>query len=601
MKEHDNLSFNIAAKHVELVEGLTGTGKTQELLRAACNLIESGADPASLLIVGQSALACTLLKQQLHEMLPSGDLPTIITYNQLESQVLKSAAERQMTGRRYQMATGVDETILGKDLDTTGIPLNVIVRCKQKILKGWESGTPANGQDDPDLMRIKEELILCLEDLDAMMEEEAHYLAASIVTGGLDERLLPTIQHILVDDFHQLCRSSQIFVTSLASDSLFLAADNGPEFLTNPEMKHVPGLEEMAKLLSIDIRQLDGSYRSAAAISLIENMFNSQCKREVGTPDLCPHAQSIDGSLQVTSYETPTEEVVRTGEFIRNYLRDRAAALVAVTATNDIWLKNLQAVLEKFGVSYIDLSTQNAKGLDEDMSEAALLYELTSDPANGLLWRRWCAQNDPLANSSFFARHRHSVDRQSLSEALLQISDSDDTNTMTALEKKHFEAVWRQVEKARTWLTSCDNSKLASEDSVRQKLPIMPFTYEGLPAKTVLMGKPGSFDGLNPDLAMFIGAANGSLLPKNYFDLAQMEEPKRETCRRKAKALIYATLGKSMDQVVISYSKFAPLPIAQVLDLKVDRIELHDGQQMARLSLDEALARVVEKYIGPSL
>ena len=89
-------------------------------------------------------------------------------------------------------------------------------------------------------------------------------------------------------------------------------------------------------------------------------------------------------------------------------------------------------------------------------------------------------------------------------------------------------------------------------------------------------------------------AANGSLLPKDYFDLAQMEEPKREQCRRKARIMIYASICKSMDRVVVSYSTSAELSMAQALGLKVDKIELHEGRRMAYLSLDETVADVTK-------
>lgn len=590
MREHESLSFGIAAKHVEMVEGLTGTGKTHALISRARELIEAGTDPATMLIVGQSPLHCAVLGQRLRKAMPVAGPFNIATCGEIEAAVLDSEIGYQSAGRHHRVVSGVDVAILDQDLETTGVPLDVIDRCKRAIIEGWASGLPCDDRGDEDLRTIREELLLCLEDIDSMLEEEAHYLAAGIALNGIAEHALPydKIDHILVDDFHRLCRASQIFITRLASDSVFLSADCCPRVVTKQGAASRTGLDEISRLLSIPVRRLKESYRSQAVVRIADDIVGRQ--RQTHLPEVLPSAQAAEGSIRIQPYDSPTEEVLGIVRAVRDYIHAGVSpASVVISAPNGIWLSNLEAALSRCGIPYVCASSQNGLGNDDPVDDDDLLGQLASNPSDGLLWRRWCAQGDALANSSFFRMHRHAKDRLPLSETLLRICEVDRVEAMTALERKHFDAVSKLARKIEGELVSHGAPHGSREESQADASVASDPSHDDLPVDSVIIGLPGSFDGLNPELVILIGAAKGSLLPKDYFDLAQMEEPEREQCRCAARMMLYDSICKSMDCAIVSYSTSVELSAAQALGLKADKIELHDGRRMARLSLDEAV------------
>lgn len=591
MEECERLGFRIEAEKVELVEGITGTGKTHRLLRRLDELLAADIDPASILVVGATRQACAALERRSRRTAPPfAGPPFILTCTEVESWALGSAKGRLATGRHHRIVKGIDRSIFDQDLETTGIPLDIIARSMEKILHGWAQADPV--LTDEDAITVREELLLCLEDLDAMMEEEAHYLAASVVLAGRLDRRLKGVRHVLVDDFQKLCRASRIFVAGLARDSLFLAADSGElRFIATADGPKDP-LQEVSELLGAPIRTLGPCHRSDAIAGGLRRLLDAQGDSE-GAQDVLAAEGSAKGAIEVRAYASPKEEVLGIAELAGGLARASGRpASVAIACANGIWKTNVERALDLLGIAYRDLDGDAPASAEEHADEDELIEELASHLGDGLLWRRWCARGDALANSSFFARCRHARPRRALSETLLHLTENEAPQPSTALEEKHEHAVRERVEQVRERLrVDADPSGAAStvhgRDGERRR---SSSSDDVAPIPTLVVGSLGSFDGLAPDTVILVGVACGALLPKACFDPAGMEDPERQCCRSAARKALYGSLGKAAERAIVSFSERADLAEVRALGLKTDRIELRDGRRTARLSLDEALA-----------
>lgn len=591
MEECERLGFRIEAEKVELVEGITGTGKTHCLLRWLDELLAAGIDPASILVVGATRQACAALERRSRRTAPPfAGPPFILTCAEAESWALGSAEGRLATGRRHRIVKGIDRSILDQDLETTGIPLDIIARSMEKILHGWAQADPM--LTDEDAITVREELLLCLEDLDAMMEEEAHYLAARVVLAGRLDRRLKGVRHVLVDDFQKLCRASRIFVAGLARDSLFLAADSGEVRFAKTVDEPESPLREIAELLDLPIRTLGSCHRGDAVISGLRRLLGAQGAREDARGAFAAE-RSSKGAMEVRSYASPREEVLGVVELAGDLARTSGRpASAAIACANGIWKTNVERALDLLGIAYLDLDDDASASTEDRADDEVLIDELASHPDDGLLWRRWCARGDALANSSFFACCRHARQRRALFETLLHLPESEASQASTALEKKHERAVRERVEQVRERLrVDADPSGAAStvhgRDGERRR---SSSSDDVAPIPTLVVGSLGSFDGLAPDTVILVGVACGALLPKACFDPAGMEDPERQCCRSAARKALYGSLGKAAERAIVSFSERADLAEVRALGLKTDRIELRDGRRTARLSLDEALA-----------
>lgn len=145
-----------------------------------------------------------------------------------------------------------------------------------------------------------------------------------------------------------------------------------------------------------------------------------------------------------------------------------------------------------------------------------------ANPSDGLLLRRWCAQNDTLANSAIFARLRHQDNKKPLFESLLNLPHSVAFENMTALERKHYDAVCELVEQIKSAFAqekSGAHMSFPSNTNLQTSYKCAP---EDMEAGGIVLCPIESLVGLNPDIVILFGAANGTLLPKDYSDLSKM-------------------------------------------------------------------------------
>lgn len=590
MRRPDRLSFQIRAAQVSLIEGATGTGKTERLIERAGALLADGAGEGAILIAAQTPLACALLQRQLNRRWPHASRAVrIATCAELERELLSSDAARAITHRRCRTVEGIDLTILDKDLETTGIAIDRIHRAKRAIAHGWARGDLRGALgDDEEATRVWHELMLCLEDIDAMLEDEVHDLAARASMQLCADDAACGVEHLLLDDLHLLCRASQIAAACWARSSLFIACD---PLAGAQGARAAAAMDEIAAICGAPLETLRSSHRSETAIEAAR--FTAARSGGAVRPGSEPRSStgSRSGSIEVRAFDSPASEVLGIARLARDAASREPERTVAITAAGEAWLENAMRALRALGIPFTKTTDAEIAAPHCALDGDATLAHLAANPRDGMLWRRWCAQGDALANSSLFAALRHGGCRRPLAAALSEFACSACDEPASALIAKQRCTVQGHVERAQRAIADARADAGRTSADAPPSPAATPLPPEERPA-SIIVGPIAALAGAQPDDVFLIGCAAGSLLPKQYSDLAEMEAAQRQTCRQEAMGLLYASVCRAADRMVFSYSRYATLDEAQALGLKVERIELRDGRRIARLGLDEAVAEL---------
>ena len=106
------------------------------------------------------------------------------------------------------------------------------------------------------------------------------------------------------------------------------------------------------------------------------------------------------------------------------------------------------------------------------------------------------------------------------------------------------------------------------------------------------MGLPEDFAGQTARVVIMAGLVNGLVLPRRYFDPAQMERDKRPAMLAAEMAKTYACAGKAASTLLFTYFTEAPLAEAESLQLKIHRVRLREGERVCEVHPSETIRTI---------
>ena len=320
----------------------------------------------------------------------------------------------------------------------------------------------------------------------------------------------------------------------------------------------------------------------------------------------------------------PTRELTGVVSLVRHHLSCGARPQdIAVAAATRQWAARIAQALQAEGIAASPLSRPSLGGdmRHADTCRAArafTLLRLAADPEDPLALRSWCGFGDYLAQSAlanavasgdaalslragvaFVDAPESALLRQQAASATTALAEAAEIVDClsglrgSALIDAAIVAVGADDDQGAALLRAAakDAGEQATApalcDAVQDRVLSPGFVGDG-----VRVGLPEDFAGQTACVVIMAGLVNGLVLPRRYFDPAQMERDKRPAMLAAEMAKTYACAGKAASTLLFTYFTEAPLAEAESLQLKIHRVRLREGERVCEVHPSETIRAI---------
>lgn len=199
------------------ISGAASTGKTEALVARAVQLIRTGCDPSAILMVASTTFGAQALRDRLRAALgeeaAAADEVAVTTALNAAVAVLDTPAAREATGRTPRLLANFEYNFFIEDMKTTGQSRRQLKNVMALFDRRWcDYDTSENwlipGEQTVAWERAQE----VLNALQAMLPNEAPYVAARFLQENPAAREQCGFQVVLADDFQNLSHAQQTLV-----------------------------------------------------------------------------------------------------------------------------------------------------------------------------------------------------------------------------------------------------------------------------------------------------------------------------------------------------------------------------------------------------
>ena len=394
---------------VRVIGGPVGTGKTQVLVEDVCAALESGAEPAGMLVLAPRRTAADELSARIAAACgAAAEAVRVTTPLQLVLDILGTPQARKATGRRAHILSDVENTFFLEDMRVTGQKHRRLREMLKFLQRGWSEMR----DDEPGWLITGEEVAINdfakgrLELLEALHPAEA---AAVCVRYLLDDEAAlasARVSRVFVDDARAMGRASQALAALLAGDVLTLTWDPNAALAGEEPYGYAEGLAELrAARPDADVRELTQGHCARALFEATGNLLRQECLEAPVAPTTCASEEA--GGLRVVESPMLADEPASVVAQVQGLLASGVAPeCVFVAAPSDAWVRRMASALAAAGIATSALDERQRVGGDIrelGKSAGAQLYtalQLAADPDSALAWRCWCGFGDYLACST---------------------------------------------------------------------------------------------------------------------------------------------------------------------------------------------------------
>lgn len=325
---NDNLTgvhLEIAAETGTPIHVLAGpgTGKTFAMMRRVARLLEQGADPKEILTLSFTRTAASDLQSQLAKLGTNGAAKVrASTLHSLCFSLLSQAAVFPLTGRVPRPLLSYEVRYLELDMDSFGG-----LKAVRKLVEAYEAAWARLQTDSPGGPSAQIDVAFHAAVLQwltynrAMLIGELVPLTIGFAVQNPASGLIPSFQHVLVDEYQDLNKAEQALIEKLATGaSLTVIGDDCQSIYrfryANPE----------------GIREFPGTHIGTVAKSILESrrcppnvvgMSNSLIANEPARTrqvPLTPNPQQANADVFVVQHSTLEDEVNAVSAFVDSYL-----------------------------------------------------------------------------------------------------------------------------------------------------------------------------------------------------------------------------------------------------------------------------------------
>ncbi|WP_451918427.1 hypothetical protein [Adlercreutzia rubneri] len=618
-----DLSPYATAAEVHSVEGRVGCGKTQRLVEAVLDLLAQGVPPREIILFAATPAAACALERRLKAVVPLEDLPLVTTLPLYALDVLSSPQAEARTGRRGRILMGFEERLLLEDVKTSGVAPRRLSEMLKFFYRSWADLEPMSGDWFYDEQEERAFRLLV-----GSLRHRESYLACELPRAAFDygQRFAHDLEafrrdYVFVDDYQMASRASQCLAGLLARTALLVASDPCARTRGSEDYPHFSGIEEL-------VAANPGAIRETLAYShlsrVVTDAVNLLAADEALDARPMPCACTDQGGCEAMAFERPESELKGVVSLVSHHLSCGARPQdIAVAAATRQWAMRIAQALQAEGIAASPLSRPSLGGdmRHTDTCRAArafTLLRLAADPEDPLALRSWCGFGDYLAQNALanavasgdaalslragvafadapesallrqqaasattaLAEAAEIVDRLSglrgsalIDAAIVAVSADDDQGAAL------LRAVAKDAGEQATASALCD--------AVQDRVLSPGFVGDG-----VRVGLPEDFAGQTARVVIMAGLVNGLVLPRRYFDPAQMERDKRPAMLAAEMAKTYACAGKAASTLLFTYFTEAPLAEAESLQLKIHRVRLREGERVCEVHPSETIRTI---------
>ena len=590
--------------------GPVGSGKTSALIEWVHRLVDEGADAADILFLASTPSAVAAARERLADAGVAG--ATVSTLSDFLVARLGRPEIRELTGRVPRVLEDFEERILDEDMKVTGVKPK---RLKEMLKFFYRTWTELGDESDDFIVEPEERVVDAalrehLRCREAMLRPELSNVAFKLLRDHPDTRELIGAPHVIVDDFQNLNRASQLVAEQMAGASFAVAGNPDEQVATDEPYPWRAGLDEVAARYGAEaVRELDAPLAMPGDVASVVNHLAARPAFAGYRLSLGACAQAP--AMQCVKWTYPNDEF----RGIAAYIADRLAAEPAlrpreffVAVPNALWARALARVLDARGIAADVVASAHRLSGDPRRSDrngglrAFAALNLAAAPTDGAAWRSWCGFDNYLTNSDAWGGLQAFAEKRELTlyDALALADQLEDEPFLRAhalverwragqkliaanVGRKGFgllqaigaDGLPEFEETARALVGDEDAAAVFALQRANVTDPALPDDPHVLHVASY-----GALCGVEYDNIFAIAAVDGFMPRRDAFEVISTEED-RERIMNEERRLFCNSVSKASKRLVVSYFSKAPLELAERAKMQVVRVKAEGNGRVA--------------------
>ena len=608
------------------VLGGGGAGKTAAVVERAATLLAADVSPDEIRVIAATRSAAAEVRARLSERLGTLCPVPVSTAAQLAVEVLSTSEAERATGRFPRVLADFEKCILVEDMKVTGVSGKRLREMLKFFFRVWtELGETDEGFIiDAEERAVHDAVLAHLTSRKAMLRCELSNVACRYLEGNEPARAVLARSYVLVDDFENLSRASQVLAELSCSRQLFVCGCANELVETTEPYPYVAGLLDF-EIAHPESRTflLDRSLRMPARATALAESLVERGGLDASTPLVVP-ADAREGTVKFVNWTYPNDEFRGIARYVKHrVLGDAGCAPVRphrvfIAVPNALWGRAIGKILEANQVKCDVLTSYHGIGGDpRDNAKCAGLRALTglnlvADLTDAVAWRSWCGFGDYLTNSNHWCRleERARTTSRDVVDVLAALASGEEEPFLGSdLLSERYRAgidLARRVGDRRGFAVlnalrdegqreaPCDFLALV-EPVAGSETPMellerargrLERTFDD--ADAVRIGLPQMAIGLDFDVVILTGAVDGFYPDSRVYDLV-CDEERANAIRAQERRTWYSLISKTCDTFVLSCFSRDEANTAAALGMHVHRMRNEGGKSLAVLAFSPYL------------
>lgn len=397
------------------VTGGGGTGKSLCVARRVARLLAQGVSAAEIVVFASTPSAVRALQAALVRESGAAVHVQVTTLPAFCQRVLDTPEAREVTGRAPRLLADFEERILMEDMKVCGVKSKRLREMLKFFYREWTE----LGDEKPDFIRDTQEaevyatLTENLRFRNAMMRQELSNVAVKFVRDHPQAAAPAFTPHVLVDDYMNLNRVSQMLLDLVATACLFVCGNINQTTHTTEPYPYPQGFacfEENHP--DTEVVRLTQDLRTPKRITAMANSLMVAGGLETDT--LVELTCDAPSDVHFVKWTYPNDEFLGIARHIKHRLASTShpvhARDIFVAVPNAMWGRALAKVLNANDIKtdlVLDFNVLKGDPRDDAKSQALQAYtrlNLAANPDDPTAWRSWCGFGDYLTNSNHWFR-----------------------------------------------------------------------------------------------------------------------------------------------------------------------------------------------------
>lgn len=600
------------------ISGAASTGKTEALVARAVQLIRTGCDPSAILMVASTTFGAQALRDRLRAALgeeaSAADEVAVTTALNAAVAVLDTPAAREATGRAPRLLANFEYNFFIEDMKTTGQSRRQLKNVMALFDRRWcDYDTSENwlvpGEQTVAWERAQE----VLNALQAMLPNEAPYMAARFLQENPAAREQCGFQVVLADDFQNLSHAQQTLVCLLANRQVMVAGNGDEVVACATPLPHPAGFSQFEAVRNgVKCFALNTAFNNVKATAFADALAVAGFGPDALT------AEAREGSaddITLVKWNLAEDEFNDLTKYLRALIADKEIeeSHMCVVVPNKRWARTMQQALSKRGIkTSADGAFPGLVGDPRDAARAQALIAFTklnllADPEDVVAWRAWCGYGQQLTHSDTWGRLVEYARQQGLGviEAMAATADAVAAGQEPFLKAQLIANRYTQgrefIEKNSrrkgfgltravgldglrdfkgTLDTLAGDEDAATVYAVLRNKEMNPTFTEG--AHILRISSYENMVGCNYDYVVLAGCVDGLMPARDAFEVVSTDEDRKRVMDAE-RCLFAGAAAKAGVELMLSTFSRAQLELAEKTKMQVTRVRSDGDDRIAIL------------------